>query len=208
MPTKFFSAAALALGGIASAIGGTISTNTYAYADSIGTVQAIVTDTVLDNFNGDTSQWTWIYTVQNLSYDPTYLGRSLGGIKLFFPGESLGSPAYPAQNFNPPFNLDLGDNPGSWSFAGLLPGQSQIFEFTTAPAPIVTKRGELDALDPQFLPTSPLSGSSDVPGSVVPEPATGTLTTASLFVIAACTRMRACLRRLAKAQTSGEHEVC
>ncbi len=190
MGNRVLFAAALIFGASTPAICGSISTNTYSYTDSMGNVQATVTDTILDNFKGDTSLWTWSYTVQNLNYDPTYLGRSLGGIKLFFPGEPLGGSAYPAQNFNPPINGDLGDNPGDWSFSGLMPGQSQVFEFTTAPATIVTKRGELDALDAQFLPTAPLSGNSDVPGSPIPEPATVILTGVSLFVLARATSRR------------------
>jgi PEP-CTERM motif len=179
MFNKLICAALLALIAVTPALGGLLSSNTYPYTNFTGTTQALLTVNVYDNFNGDTSRWLWTYDVQNLTFDPLQPnGSSAGGIKLFNPGEQLIYSPLPDQYYYLAYLVDnitpgyiqgcCSDFSGYWNIGGILAGQSFVFQFTTPPSTIITKRGTLAGID-DFI--NGLTGSSNVPGPI-PEPGT------------------------------------
>lgn len=192
---KIFCAAALVVCAAKPASCGIISTNTYAYTDmeTKSIVHAFLNVTVQDNFNGDMSRWKWIYTIQNIDFDPKYMGFSDGGVKLFFPGPGLWQVQL-ASGFSPGWNTSV--FPGCWftGWDGIGPGESGAFSFSTPPSTIVAATGYMQALDGNYWPSFALVGDSTVPGSALPAPEPSSVIFAGLglsaFVLLRAVRAR------------------
>lgn len=106
---------------------------------------------VHDNYLGDPTKYQWVYTVQNVSFDPVP-GTSNG-----FSGFELALPAFvpdianiTAPDGTPPWSINCcSGQPVEWDLqtvndvvsGGTMPGQTEVYSFTTLPRLITSSTG-------------------------------------------------------------------
>jgi hypothetical protein len=124
---------------------GIIYTNTHNYGDITIKVD------VHDNYLGDFTKYQWVYTVHNLTYDP------VPGITNGFTGFELALPVFVADIADitapdgiPPWVINCcSGQPVEWDLpnavdvvgGGTMPGQTEIYSFSTLPRLITSSTG-------------------------------------------------------------------
>ncbi len=120
------------------AINGLIFTNTHNYGSIVIRVD------VFDNFGGDFTKYWWVYSVTNLTFDPSPgVTNGFSGFETALPSPvpDIANVATPGPGWiidccsGLPVEYDVPQGPG------VLPGFSGVFSFTTAPRLIVPSTG-------------------------------------------------------------------
>lgn len=131
---------------------GVIFTNTHAYPFGADPAAIVIKVEVLDNYLGDFSKYHWVYTVRNNSYEP------LPGTSNGFSGFELALPAFvpdiadvsAPDGIGPwlinccsglPVEWDLRNSDGAPVAGGTLPGQTEVYSFSTLPRLVAISTG-------------------------------------------------------------------
>ena len=149
---------------------GPIFTNTHTYAFGLDPAAVKIKVDVYNNYLGDFTKYQWVYTVSNKSYNPLpptsngFSGFELG-LPLFVPDiaditapDGIG-PWLINCCSGAPVEWDLTDTGGAPVGGGTLPGQTEVYSFTTLPRLITISTGwfhtwEFDSqTDLVFYPT-------------------------------------------------------
>jgi hypothetical protein len=127
-------------------LGGPIFTNVHNYGNIIIKVD------VYNNYFGDFTKYWWVYTVTNNTYDPSPpQSNGFSGFELALPaavpdiGNIVAPDGIPPWQINTysgaPVEWDLTDTNGAPVAGGTLPGQTEVYSFTTAPRLITLSTG-------------------------------------------------------------------
>ncbi len=133
-------------GGEISPSGGPIFSNTHNY----GVIEIKVD--IFNNYLGDFTKYQWVYTVKNFTYDPDPPGTNgFSGFELALPVFVPDIADITAPDGIPPWIINCcSGQPVEWdlTFAdgapvggGTLPGQTEVFSFTTLPRLITLSTG-------------------------------------------------------------------
>ncbi len=138
--------------GVVQPNGGPIFTNTHSYQVGIDPNGVVIRVDVFNNYLGNFNKYHWVYTVTNNSYEPAP-GSSNG-----FSGFELALPVFVADigdvtapdGIGPweinccsgqPVEWDLRNTAGAPVGGGTLPGQTEVYSFTTLPRLITISTG-------------------------------------------------------------------
>ena len=131
---------------------GLIFTNTHNYAFGADPLAVVIKVEVFDNYAGDFTKYHWVYTVTNNSFEPNP-GSSNGfsGFETTLPasvpdiGDISAPDGIPPWAINccsgAPVEWDLSNSAGAPVAGGTLPGQTEVYGFTTLPRLIVQSTG-------------------------------------------------------------------
>ncbi len=131
---------------------GLIFTNTHSYAYGIDPAAVVIKVEVFDNYLGDFTKYHWVYTVTNNSFEPeppNSNGFSGFETALPVPVPDLGDVSAP-DGIPPwlvnccsglPIEWDLRNTDGAPVGGGTLPGQTEVYSFTSAPRLITVSTG-------------------------------------------------------------------
>lgn len=130
--------------------GDLIFINTHNYASPWGDVD--ITVELYNNFNGDFSKYHWVYTVKNISYDPDPPNTNgFSGFETVLPMDVPDIGDVSAPDGIPPWLIDCCSGlPVEWDLpntdgdpvgGGTLPGETEVYAFTTAPRLVVQSEG-------------------------------------------------------------------
>jgi hypothetical protein len=138
--------------GVIGPDGGPIFTNTHNYMFGVDPNAIVIRVDVFNNYLGDFSKYHWVYTVTNNTYEPVP-GSSNGfsGFELALPVfvPDIGDIAAP-DGIGPwtingfsglPVEWDLRNSDGAAVGGGTLPGQTEVYSFTTLPRLITVSTG-------------------------------------------------------------------
>jgi len=138
--------------GVVQPNGGPIFTNTHSYAFGLDPAAVVIRVDVFNNYLGDFNKYHWVYTVTNNSYEPNP-GSSNGfsgfelALPLFVPdiGDIAAPDGIPPWTINgfsgQPVEWDLRNTEGAPVGGGTLPGQTEVYSFTTLPRLITVSTG-------------------------------------------------------------------
>ena len=130
---------------------GIVFTNTHAYGYGADPAAVVIRVDVYDNFFGDFTKYHWIYTVTNHSYNPAPgLSNGFSGFETTLPAAvpDIGNITAP-DGIGPwiintysglPVEWDL-PNPVDVVGGGTMPGQTEVYGFTTLPRLIIQSTG-------------------------------------------------------------------
>jgi hypothetical protein len=138
--------------GVVSPAGGPIFTNVHSYAYGPDPTAVVIRVDVFNNYLGDFGKYQWVYTVTNNTYEPVP-GTSNGfsGFELALPVfvPDIGDITAP-DGIGPwlinccsgqPVEWDLTNSAGAPVAGGTLPGQTEVYSFTTLPRLITISTG-------------------------------------------------------------------
>jgi hypothetical protein len=135
-----------------NAITGLIFTNTHSYAFGADPIAVVIKVDVYDNYLGDFTKYHWVYTVTNNSFEPNP-GSSNGfsGFETALPvavpdlGDVAAPDGIPPWAINccsgAPIEWDLTNTGGAAVSGGTLPGETEVYSFTSAPRLITISTG-------------------------------------------------------------------
>ncbi|HKQ57730.1 MAG TPA: hypothetical protein VJY35_07660 [Candidatus Eisenbacteria bacterium] len=135
-----------------NAITGLIFTNTHSYAYNANPAAVVIKVEVFDNFAGDFTKYHWVYTVTNNGYDPNPpQTNGFSGFETALPapvpdlGDVSAPDGIPPWIINTysglPVEWDLPNTPGAPVGGGTLPGQTEVYSFTSSPRLITVSTG-------------------------------------------------------------------
>ena len=131
---------------------GLIFTNTHAYAFGGDPIAVVIKVDVYDNYLGDFTKYHWVYTVTNNSFEPNP-GSSNGfsGFETAMPADVPDLGDVSAPDGIPPWTVnccsglplewDLPSTPGVPVGGGTLPGETEVYSFTSTPRLITISTG-------------------------------------------------------------------
>lgn len=131
---------------------GPIFSNTHIYAYGSDPQAVIIKVEVFNNYLGDFSKYHWVYTVTNNSYEPLP-GNTNGfsGFELALPlfvadiGDISAPDGIPPWVINccsgQPVEWDLNNTAGAPVNGGTLPGETEVYSFTTLPRLVTISTG-------------------------------------------------------------------
>jgi hypothetical protein len=138
--------------GVVQPDGGPIFSNVHSYAFGLDPNAIVIRVEVFNNYLGDFNKYHWVYTVTNNSYEPAP-GSSNGfsGFELALPNNvpdiaDITAPdgigPWTVNGFSGlPVEWDLRSTDGAPVGGGTLPGQTEVFSFTTLPRLITLSTG-------------------------------------------------------------------
>lgn len=134
----------------APGIGGLLFHTSHDYVSPWG--QVIIDVDVYNNYFGDFSKYHWVYTVHNISYEPEPPNSNgFSGFETTLPASvaDIGDVAAP-DGIGPwqidccsglPVEWDLNNTDGAAVGGGTLPGETEVYSFTTSPRLVVQSTG-------------------------------------------------------------------
>ncbi|HYM80951.1 MAG TPA: hypothetical protein VEY91_06015, partial [Candidatus Limnocylindria bacterium] len=141
--------------------GGPIFTNTHSYAFGADPAAVVIKVDVFNNYLGDFTKYQWVYTVTNNSFEPAP-GSSNGfsGFELSLPVAVPDIADITAPDGIPPWEInccsglpvewDLRNTAGAGVGGGTLPGQTEVYSFTTSPRLITLSTGWFHTWETDF----------------------------------------------------------
>jgi hypothetical protein len=127
--------------------GGPIFTNTHFYPLGV-----VIKVDVFNNYLGDFTKYQWVYTVTNNGFDPNPpFSNGFSGFELALPGSVPdladvtapdGIPPWDINSFSGlPVEWDLRNSTGAPVGGGTMPGQTEVYSFTTLPRLVTISTG-------------------------------------------------------------------
>ncbi len=159
-----------------------IFTNTHFYPVGPNPNGVEIKVDVLDNYLGDFTKYQWVYTVTNHTFDP------LPGTSNGFSGFELALPLFVPDIANviapdgigpwlinccsgQPVEWDLSNTNGAGVGGGTMPGQTEVYSFTTFPRLITTSTGWFHSWESDLqaeIITYPAGDGPEVPDLLAP----------------------------------------
>lgn len=129
-----------------------IFTNTHSYAWNANPNGVVIKVEVFDNYLGDFTKYHWVYTVTNNNYDPNPpVSNGFSGFELMLPVAVPDIADITAPDgIGPwiinccsglPVEWDLTNTGGAAVAGGTMPGQTEVYGFTTSPRLIALSGG-------------------------------------------------------------------